>query len=141
MDPNNNQTTPPPAAPAQPPVTSPSPTPTPPVQDTAQSAPPGEKKPNKLKWILIVLVLILALAIPVGGYLFMSQSNTPEPTPTPAPEPTEQVSACTLEVKLCPDGVTSVGRSGPSCEFEECPVTTPGDETDTPTSTPTGELE
>lgn len=29
--------------------------------------------------------------------------------------------ACTMEAKLCPDGVTSVGRSGPKCEFEKCP--------------------
>lgn len=29
--------------------------------------------------------------------------------------------ACTLEAKLCPDG-SSVGRSGPNCEFKECPV-------------------
>jgi hypothetical protein len=29
--------------------------------------------------------------------------------------------ACTMEAKLCPDGVTSVGRQGPSCEFAPCP--------------------
>lgn len=28
--------------------------------------------------------------------------------------------ACTLEAKLCPDG-TAVGRSGPNCEFVQCP--------------------
>lgn len=31
--------------------------------------------------------------------------------------------ACTMEAKLCPDGST-VGRSGPKCEFAECPSTT-----------------
>lgn len=31
---------------------------------------------------------------------------------------------CTMEAKLCPDG-TSVGRSGPSCEFAPCPVASP----------------
>lgn len=31
----------------------------------------------------------------------------------------EQV-ACTMEAKLCPDG-SSVGRSGPNCEFAPCP--------------------
>lgn len=29
--------------------------------------------------------------------------------------------ACTMDVKLCPDGVTYVGRTGPSCAFAECP--------------------
>ena len=29
--------------------------------------------------------------------------------------------ACTQEAKICPDG-TSVGRTGPNCEFEKCPV-------------------
>ncbi len=28
--------------------------------------------------------------------------------------------ACTMEAKLCPDG-SSVGRTGPSCEFAPCP--------------------
>lgn len=28
--------------------------------------------------------------------------------------------ACTLEVKICPDG-SSVGRIGPRCEFAPCP--------------------
>ncbi len=29
--------------------------------------------------------------------------------------------ACTEEAKLCPDG-SAVGRTGPDCEFEPCPV-------------------
>ena len=28
---------------------------------------------------------------------------------------------CTMEAKLCPDGVTYVGRSGSHCEFAACP--------------------
>jgi hypothetical protein len=32
-----------------------------------------------------------------------------------------QTIACTMEAKICPDG-TSVGRSGPSCEFAACPA-------------------
>ncbi|HYD18718.1 MAG TPA: hypothetical protein VEF76_09595 [Patescibacteria group bacterium] len=38
---------------------------------------------------------------------------------------------CTMEAKLCPDGVTSVGRTGPNCAFAPCPgeqpATPPGD--------------
>lgn len=29
---------------------------------------------------------------------------------------------CTLDAKLCPDGKTWVGRSGPACEFAPCPA-------------------
>jgi len=29
---------------------------------------------------------------------------------------------CTMEAKMCPDG-SFVGRSGPKCEFKECPTT------------------
>ena len=31
---------------------------------------------------------------------------------------------CTMEAKLCPDGVTYVSRQGSNCEFAECPTTT-----------------
>lgn len=42
--------------------------------------------------------------------------------------------ACTMEVKICPDG-TSVGRMPPNCEFTECPEETPfvsGNPSETP---------
>lgn len=32
----------------------------------------------------------------------------------------EQTVVCTMEAKLCPDG-SSVGRTGPKCEFAACP--------------------
>ena len=34
------------------------------------------------------------------------------------------LTACTMEAKVCPDG-SAVGRSGPKCEFEACPTTSP----------------
>ena len=34
--------------------------------------------------------------------------------------PTDRRVACTMEVKLCPDG-SAVGRTGPRCEFAACP--------------------
>lgn len=33
---------------------------------------------------------------------------------------TKPVSTCTEEAKVCPDG-TTVGRTGPNCEFAPCP--------------------
>jgi len=35
------------------------------------------------------------------------------------------IAACTMELKPCQDGVTSVGRTGPNCEFELCPEEKP----------------
>lgn len=37
------------------------------------------------------------------------------------------VVACTEEAKICPDG-SAVGRTGPDCEFAECPSVPPPDE-------------
>jgi len=39
--------------------------------------------------------------------------NTPD-------EDEEENKICTLDAKICPDG-TAVGRTGPNCEFAECP--------------------
>lgn len=37
----------------------------------------------------------------------------------------EKPIACTMDVRLCPDGVTYVGREGPNCEFAACPSAVP----------------
>lgn len=41
--------------------------------------------------------------------------------------------ACTDEAKVCPDG-SAVGRSGPNCEFAQCPTPTPAATTSQPQS-------
>ncbi len=56
----------------------------------------------------IVLIVVLGLA----GFLYRNVLEHPA-TNVPG-------TACTLEAKICPDG-TTVGRSGPSCEFAVCP--------------------
>lgn len=33
----------------------------------------------------------------------------------------DETTVCTEEAKLCPDGKTYVGRTGPNCEFASCP--------------------
>lgn len=51
-----------------------------------------------------------------------SSSSTPaNPGATKPDAPANSMGMCTLEARICPDGVTSVGRSGPKCEFEKCP--------------------
>jgi hypothetical protein len=63
---------------------------------------------------LILLVVVLAgMGVYVGLY---QKTSTPEPIPGPAGV------ACTEEAKQCPDG-SYVGRTGPKCEFSECPGT------------------
>jgi len=50
------------------------------------------------------------------------QANLVTAKPSSAPTPvSKHVTICTMEAKLCPDGKTSVGRTGPNCEFTPCP--------------------
>jgi tryptophan-rich sensory protein len=60
-------------------------------------------------WLLIPYILWVSFA----GYLTYSVWQLNQPT-------TFEPTACTMEAKLCPDG-SSVGRTGPECEFAACP--------------------
>ena len=65
--------------------------------------------PNSQKGFapIIILLIIAAVALVAGGaYYFLHV------------KPSSQ-KACTMEAKICPDG-SSVGRSGPNCEFSPC---------------------
>jgi len=65
---------------------------------------------NQKGFILPIIITIVAVAIlGTGGYFAYKHYSAPKPV------------ACTMEAKLCPDG-SSVGRSGPNCEFAECPA-------------------
>ena len=84
---------------------------------------------NHIKNYLVFVILISVLIAPsfalaswynpfswhiwsnFWNYFFQKQTPTTQPT-----EPT----ACTEEAKVCPDGST-VGRTGPNCEFTQCP--------------------
>jgi len=57
-----------------------------------------------MKPIYLIITMILSVAILTG-----CSANTPI--------------ACTMEAKICPDG-SSVGRTGPNCEFPTCPQPT-----------------
>lgn len=67
--------------------------------------------------IFIALVVVALAAGALGWYV--AQPASPG-----------GVVACTEEAKICPDG-SAVGRTGPNCEFAECPSTP------SPTPTPT----
>jgi len=50
------------------------------------------------------------------GLVAMAGGCNPPPAASPG-----DVQACTQEARVCPDG-SSVGRSGPNCEFAKCPA-------------------
>jgi len=58
---------------------------------------------------LIGIVVVIVAVVIVGGISAYQYFTTPKPV------------ACTMEAKLCPGG-SAVGRTGPKCEFTECPV-------------------
>jgi hypothetical protein len=61
-----------------------------------------------MKTLLLGIVLIILLG--VAGFFYrnvMETAGSPEPV------------ACTMDAKVCPDG-SSVGRTGPLCEFATC---------------------
>jgi hypothetical protein len=78
-----------------------------------QSPTPKKSLP---KWPLIIAAVILMATLLTGGYVLSKNQN-------------KQI-GCTTEAKICPDG-SSVGRTGPKCEFSACP------KAPTPTPDPT----
>lgn len=67
------------------------------------------------KVIIVLLIILLITGIgfavynaPLKKYLSGTESGYDNPR------------ACTTEAKICPDG-SSVGRTGPDCEFAACP--------------------
>jgi len=87
----------------------------PPVEQVPQAPPPIVENSNRNFWKYLGIglsIVSFCIAIAVGGYLYVASKNAPVKT------------ACTMEAKLCPDG-TSVGRTGPKCEFSPCPTVTP----------------
>ena len=97
---------------------------------------------SRLTIFSVALFIILCLGVVIFLYYqnqqlkrmlinYQTTSPTPVATSTPifletagpsaSPNKTETTpTACTLEAKICPDG-SSVGRSGPNCEFAPCP--------------------
>lgn len=79
-----------------------------PLQPSLQNNNPGIFSRNRIKFILIFILLSSLIAFLVGGYILGQKGKS-----------SKQV-VCTQEVKICPDG-TSVGRTGPNCDFAPCP--------------------
>lgn len=64
--------------------------------------------------LIYVLAGVLILAIVAGGAYYLGKQTNTKPS----------YKACTMEAKICPDG-SGVGRTGPNCEFAECPKVSP----------------
>lgn len=64
---------------------------------------------KNIKYITSFMFITVSLMF---GFFAQANNDTDE---------RERPVACTMEAKLCPDGVTSVGRVGPKCEFQVCP--------------------
>jgi len=66
-------------------------------------------------FFLIFCIIVLTVAI--GYVLFFEYSDRKKESSMPN---ASNSGICTMEAKICPDG-SSVGRSGPNCEFAPCP--------------------
>ncbi|OGK42011.1 hypothetical protein A3A74_07960 [Candidatus Roizmanbacteria bacterium RIFCSPLOWO2_01_FULL_35_13] len=76
--------------------------------------------PTNLKQPGLGVVFVLLLIGAVAGFQLGRWSNNYDRSSQVSPT----IKACTEEGRICPDGSTVV-RSGPNCEFAECPVFIP----------------
>lgn len=83
---------------------------------------------SRTQWGVILAIIFSTVAMLLsiyGVYLAANASvdvDALRVVVTGEEEVEEELSACTLDAMMCPDG-SYVGRSGPNCEFEECPET------------------
>lgn len=70
--------------------------------------------------ITIILVVIIILLMASSGYLALQNIQLRQQIDNGGSVTPPRGDKCTLEAKICPDG-SSVGRTGPNCEFAPCP--------------------
>lgn len=80
--------------------------------------------------IVVVGIIAAIFLAPKNISAPVSPTVSPIATIGTTPMPPENTGACTMDAKQCPDG-SYVGRTGPKCEFTDCPKTTPTDEQQT----------
>jgi hypothetical protein len=69
--------------------------------------------------VTMLIIIIVLLGVSLGYVLITKKAEAPVQT-NPNPSGNNPGTACTQEAKVCPNG-TSVGRTGPNCEFAPCP--------------------
>lgn len=74
--------------------------------------------------ILLLFFLFFSAGLLLWSYFEINGLSTKiaekQTLTTPTPSPTQQV-ACPMIARVCPDGVTAVGETGPNCAFQACP--------------------
>lgn len=71
-----------------------------------------------MKLALNGLVIIIGLGLTACQAPTSSESGL---RPLPTPKGKGSMMICPMDARICPDGRTSVGRTGPNCEFAACP--------------------
>lgn len=71
-----------------------------------------------MKASINLLVIIIGLTLTACQSPTSSESQQ---QPLPTPKGQGSMMLCPMDARLCPDGRTSVGRTGPNCEFAACP--------------------
>lgn len=74
---------------------------------------------DQFKTLIVIVVGLIFFSVSILGAYWLGRRSK-QLDIYPLVPPTEEQVACTLDAKICPDG-SSVGRSGPNCEFAECP--------------------
>ncbi len=95
-----------------------------PIPDQEPVQPPPSQEPKNGSPVVTIAIILgvvslLAIAAYAIGTIYTGKTAGPV--------------VCTMDAKICPDG-SSVGRTGPNCEFEECPTPL---ESASPSATPT----
>lgn len=98
-----------------------------PEKEITTNSTPVHKSGSKIKWLVLgIISALIIFGIGAGVIYFLNEKKNIDSSPlkpiSTSPTPSENEVICTQEAKLCPDGVTYVGRSGPNCEFEKCPT-------------------
>lgn len=90
------------------------------TQQNISSIPPPvlSKKKFPVSLIIGIVLFLLIAGGAAAGYVYKDEIIKIVSKPKEI--------ACTMEAKICPDG-SSVGRSGPKCEFTPCPSVSPQD--------------
>ena len=68
--------------------------------------------------LIVLIIAVAAVFVFAVSLAIIQKSDLPETLFPNEPK------ACTQEAKLCPDG-SAVGRTGPNCEFADCPKENP----------------
>lgn len=76
----------------------------------------GDHMTKNMRMVVAIVIAVIILA----GTIIIQTRQAKAPKENDSGEKIN----CTMDAKVCPDG-SSVGRSGPDCEFEPCPDMVP----------------